>query len=413
MRLAARTPLAVLGLTGLATLLVLACTRRPDEAAFDNPFDPNGSGGDPFRVTAQVVGSNVAVGWRAAGVPGLTRYAVLRSLSATTGFGQIGEAPVTDNRPQYVFQDTGYARNRTNYYKIRAYRNAEASLDSRVAAAGVFAPPQIAILGDTLFARAATLRLRTDVGDTVEVADTNTFADSRRFVITGAAVLVPWDLAPAAGAGVKARVHARVWTAGVPGVAIADSAVVAFRPRVAFTDTAVVELDVVVRSRGVGLAAMRAATSRAGLAAAPWIDNPRTPAALDSIDIAFLLPPGFAPVRFFAENRSDFGFTRIDSLLAIPRAVAPAGITLDGGAATTPDPEIVITASARYATEMRFSESPDFTGVPWRPFAIVSTFTLSPAPGAKTVYAVFRNGVDGVGRAASASITLLGGAPHD
>lgn len=396
-------------LAALAVAMALACTRRPDERAFDNPFDAGGSG-TPFRIEARITGAVVLVSWRPPAVPGITRYEVLRSLSATAGFTGVGN--VTDTRTQYVFQDTSYARNRTNYYKVRVYRGSEHSDDSQVAAAGVVAPPQVSILEDTLYVRSATVRVRTTGGDSVEIAAGSSFAASVFFPLTGTTLTTHFTVPAATAPGARRQAYARVWAGGAPGVTGADSAVVGFDWRVALRDTAVMDSVVVVRGRGPAVA-MRAATSAAGLATAPWIPGtpgPGFPAVDDTIDVAVALPPGLQPSRVYSESRSDFDFTRIDSLAVVPRVVGASTIRLNGGAPVTSDPVITVTATAPYATEMRFSESVDFTGVPWQPFATTSQFQLSPTPGAKTVYAVFRNGLDPTGQAAVATIQLVGSA---
>jgi hypothetical protein len=249
--------------------------------------------------------------------------------------------------------------------------------------------------------------VRADVGDSLEVAEAPDFSNSQRRVMQGSVTVVDLDLAPANGVGARKRAYARVWSAGSVGATVVDSAIVAFAPRVGFTTPIVVQPNLVLRSRAIGLAAFRAANSRALLATTPWIDNP-TPEVQDSLEVQIVLPPGLQPQPLFAESRSDFGFSRIDSLLVIPRAVGPATIVLDSMRTVTSNPTIRVQSTAAFATEMRFAESPDFVGVPWRSFAPTDTFVLSPPPGPKTVYAVFRNGVDLFGQAATAQITLVG-----
>jgi hypothetical protein len=59
--------------------------------------------------------------------------------------------------------------------------------------------------------------------------------------------------------------------------------------------------------------------------------------------------------------------------------------------------------SVAAATEMRFGESPDFSGVPWRAWTPATEYTFS-LPGVKLVYGQFRN--DWFGTVRTASITF-------
>jgi hypothetical protein len=155
------------------------------------------------------------------------------------------------------------------------------------------------------------------------------------------------------------------------------------------------------------MAQVRAATSRVALAAALWTVNAAPGDAVDTLTVLLDVPAGWMPFKVYVESQSDFGYRRTDSLSAVPRAVGPASLVLDGGATATNQREITITAVAPWATQMRCAEQADFTGVAWQPFAATSQFVLSPGVGEKTVNAQFRNGLDPIGRAASARIELL------
>lgn len=392
----------------LAGLIALACTRQPETATFDNPFDPNGTGGDPFHVTAVEADNSVLVRWRAPEIPDIDNYRILRSLSADSGFSPAGEVAPSANRVDYVFQDTAFARNRVNYYKVRAERDGEQSADSRVASAGVFAPPQIILPNDTLFVRRTLVRVRADAGDSIEVAENADFSPSIRAVLAAGSASVLFDLAATDTLGLTKRVRARVWTSGVAGSPSTATALTGLSATTGFRDTAVVDTTVVVHVHGRGVAAMRAATDSL-TSAAPWVVNPDASNAIDTLAIALRVPAGLRPFDIYVELRSDFGFGRFDTLAASPRTVGPASLLVNNGAAVTSDRDVTLTAVAPWATEMRFAETSDFTGVPWQPFAAMSTFELSAPAGPKTVYAIFRNGLDPAGRAATASIELVGG----
>lgn len=376
-------------LVALAAVLCWSCAARPDKKAFDNPFDPTApDGGDPFAVLALPSGNNVTVTWTAPNIGGISAYEILHSLDGTTfSLPEGWEVPGTIT----VFVDTMPAPNALNYYKVRALDAlGNASAASRVTAAAVLAPPYLTINGVATQTptRYVTLAVRTVVGDSVHVAATRTFTDALSFPALAGddPFTLAWDLGDAAANGIWKHVYLRVKTGGSLSPTAHDSIRTQFRP-----DLQVRGLPATVASRTLtvtitphaGVARMRFASTRADLATAAWV------AGADTLRDQFLTEVGQVQ-KIFGEFESDFGYTALDSVQVTPDGLAAATFRLAGGAPTTTTLTVPVNSTA-VATQMRFSEIPDFTALPWQTYAATSDFELSAGAGLKVVYGQFRN----------------------
>lgn len=90
----------------------------------------------------------------------------------------------------------------------------------------------------------------------------------------------------------------------------------------------------------------------------------------------------------------------------------PVGaISINGGVATTTDPQVTLSLSAADAngvTDMQFSANNRWTGVPWEPFAPTKSFDLlTSIPGNKSVYARFKDAAGNISATCSDSIKLV------
>jgi Tol biopolymer transport system component len=113
-----------------------------------------------------------------------------------------------------------------------------------------------------------------------------------------------------------------------------------------------------------------------------------------------VLVQGSAPA-LFAE--SDVSSAQIVLDTAPP---ADLSISINGGAATTTSPEVVLTLSASGAAEMRLrNESGDWS--PWQPFATSADWLLSPHRETKTVSLQCRDAAGNLSQVASATIRLI------
>jgi len=94
-------------------------------------------------------------------------------------------------------------------------------------------------------------------------------------------------------------------------------------------------------------------------------------------------------------------------LAAVPTQVL--SFAINGGAATTTEPVVTLdNTAAGSPTEYMASESPDFSGAAWQPYAIAPSYTLSSGEGGtKTVYFKVRH-VGGESTAVSDTIDLAG-----
>jgi hypothetical protein len=404
--LALFAPLALLGL--LAAAFVPGCAQKPDAPAWGNPFDP--AGADPFNLTARATGTSITLTWSRPAFTDIAAFEVLRSLD-NQAFTVLDE---TATATRYV--DLSAAPNRVNYYKVRA-RNAagEVSGVSRQVSAAGLAYPRLEIAGGALNTptRHVTLSVVTAAGDSLELADNATFAGALRLVAsTTDTNFVAWDLGAATANDQSRHVWLRVKSGAAYSLVAHDSVETSFRPdlqilaRPSTVATRRLSLDI---ADGVGATRLRFAPTRGELPAATWT----TPDSLVAGHIRFtgeVLGAAAVPQWLYGEFESDFGFTFVDSLPCMPDDLSAAGFQLAGGATVTVTTTVSLTSIA-VATEMRFGESPDFSGVPWRAWTDTTEFTFSEdpdslrvLPGLKIVFGQFRN--DWFGTVRTASITF-------
>jgi hypothetical protein len=397
--LALAAPLALLGL--LAAAFVPGCAQKPDAPAWTNPFDP--AGVNPFNLTARATGTSVILIWSRPAFTDIVAFEVLRSLD-NQNFDLLGDTAATLTS----YSDISYAPNRVNYYKVRA-RNAAggvSGISRQVSAAGL-AYPRLEIAGgaQSTPTRHVTLSIVTAAGDSLELADNAAFAGALRLVASITDTnFVAWDLGAATANDQRKRVWLRVKSGTAYSLVTRDSLETSFRPdlqihaRPATLATRRLTLNI---AGGGGATRLRFAPTRADLPAATWA----APDSLVTGHIWFtgeVLGAAPAPQWLYGEFESDFGFTFVDSLLCLPDSLNTASFQLAGGASYCVTPTVLLTSIA-VATEMRFGENPDFSGVPWRAWTPATEYTFS-LPGVKLVYGQFRN--DWFGTVRTASITF-------
>jgi hypothetical protein len=396
--LALAAPLALLGL--LAAAFVPGCAQKPDASAWTNPFDP--AGVDPFNLTARATATSITLTWSRPTFTDIAAYEVLRSLD-NQAFTVLDE---TATATRYV--DLSAAPNRINYYKVRARNTAgEVSGVSRQVSVASLAYPRLEIAGGALNTptRHVTLSVVTAAGDSLELADNATFFGALRLVAsTTDTNFVAWDLGAATANDQSKHVWLRVKSGTAYSLVVRDSVETSFRPdlqilaRPATLTTRRLTLDI---TDGVGATRLRFAPTHGELRDADWAE----PDSLVAGHIWFtgeVLGAAPAPQWLYGEFKSDFGFTFVDSLLCLPDSLNTASFQLAGGASYCVTPTVLLTSVAA-ATEMRFGESPDFSGVPWRAWTPATEYTFS-LPGVKLVYGQFRN--DWFGTVRTASITF-------
>lgn len=400
-------------LLALAATTLLACTERPGDPVWDNPFDPgNELPGDPFQFTANLGPSGVSLSFLPLPTEGATAYQLRHRSGGSGAFQSIGEDVTELDGQLEVVVHAGYARGVLNEYELGVVLSS--GLPIRVASSlqlSLLAPPTALPVGGgtSVASREVDLVLRHATAESLEVANDAGFSGSTVVALGpgGVDTLSAWQLGPAAANGDTVRVHTRGRTAGVPSSLLGEDAfAVDFTPALAIAGGVEVASDtVVVQVEPAGVVRMRFAAAPAQLGAASWQPGAATATwVLDAGDPA--------PQDIFAEFEGNFGFHDSTSVTATPiSSVGPASFVLADSASTTTSDTVQVVATVEGAAWMRYSEDPAFGGVPWVAFSDTTSFALSPGAGEKTVYGVFRNAWDPVGQGAQASITRLSTGP--
>lgn len=383
-------PLRAFALTAALLLAwLLGCTQDPGAPDLSNPLDPDGpQGGDPFNLVVGYLNGAVLVRWDAPGLPGIVNYEVLHSLVPEGPFSIVGSVEA----PAVTFSHTGFAPNRENYYKVRATDAlGAASAVSHIQAVGIAAPPLLTIgEGSATATRQVDLFIRAAVGDRVEVDSLPDFSTSTEQDLdeNGEATLA-WDLGTAAASDEWKYVNIRIWTGAASGDAYRDSIKTAFAPDLRLEGDPVVigSLTPALQIDGDGVTGMRFADSREALDLAAFI-TAETPYA------GYLLDEAVADSQLiYGEFACDFGFTRIDSVWAVPDSLATIELKINNGAESTADLDVQVGAAVA-ATQMRFAQTvEDLAAAAWMDYASVASFTLNGCEGGlvETIHGQFRN----------------------
>ncbi len=383
-RLHSRLPLLAL----LAAIsLALGCTQVPDSPNFDNPLDPDGTGGDPFNVSAFYGVGGVVVSWTSLELPGVAGYEILRSGGEDGPYDVIGSV----EHPTVLYIDRDFAPNLPNFYKVRATDAlGNSTLISVVTAARIAAPPRLVIADTTTSAtRSLTLSLEVALGDSAAVDSLRSFATAVTAVFDDEGLAsLPWDLGAAPASLVWKHVYVRVYSAGIAGAVFHDSIKVRFAPdlKLEGNPASLADRTPALRIIGAGVTQMRFAPDRSSLSSAAWL-----PGA--NVHEDYLLGAELTTQTIFGEFACDFGFTVIDSVPAVPDDLQPLTLTVNGGAAATSALLVPLSADAR-ATHMRFAETLAELGeATWQAYAAQTTFAHSACAGdpAKTVWAQYKN----------------------
>lgn len=371
---------------GLVLGMILGCTSRPDDPAYDNPFDSRGlSGGDPFQLQAIKSGNTVVLTWTLPVHEDIARFNVLHSLDGA-GFSPIDTAAA--NSGNYIHQTP--ARNVTNYYKVQAQNSlGHTTSISRVVADSVTAPPFLDIADGaiTTATRHVGLSISTLVGDVLVLADNPDLENATQLDATpgDTTISVAWDLQEADSNDVIRHVYLSVETGGLPSPLAEDSIRVQFQPSftVAGTPSTVAGNVVDLAITDTGVDSMRFAASTEELALATWV------AGADLFS-GHELGDNLQTQTIYGEFLGDFGFSVTAESEATPDDLGDAGFVINNGEEMTDDATVAVHSDA-VALQMRFSEIPDLTGVPWLDYSDTTLITLSEGGGQKVVYGQFRN----------------------
>ncbi|MCP4572549.1 MAG: hypothetical protein GY838_09390 [bacterium] len=388
--LAALLPAVLAHLTG--------CERTPDDPVYGNPFDPESpEGGDGLQVRAEVVGNNIKVSWTHHRNRDIAEYILDHRTDQTVEWTNLVDTLLNeDNMTLFELWHELPEPNRTHYYIVQALTaDGEFSLTGYATPAAASAPPLVfaGLTNSEIPSRYLDLKIVTGEGDSIRVADNPGFTGA--VVVPTAApgdsAYVTWDYGLHA-AGDTFRIYAQSFTDGGYASDVYDSKLtVKFEPEVEVLGgvsagtsikTPYVVNDLVIDSRGVEQ--MRFAADAAALATAPWI-----PGADVHEDFVLQATPNIQSI--WCEFQGDFGFDYTKELQVRADLLTSAGIALmlPTNRVTTHTRVGVISSAA--ATEMRFTDGPDFTGVPWRPFATPDSVDFTGTPGPVMIYGQFRN----------------------
>ena len=180
----------------------------------------------------------------------------------------------------------------------------------------------------------------------------------------------------------------RIAISSCPNSCVVDSVDVAFEPSLLLDgNPATIALrNPVMRVLGDGIEQMRFAASAEDLAAAAWID-PADP--YDGYELSAVAEPQW----IFGEFSSDFGFTAIDSVEAVPDSLSAPTFMISGGDEATSSYTLEIVSDAT-ASRMRFAETVEQLAVSsWEDYAAATSLDHGACAGDRTkiVYGQFAN----------------------
>jgi len=371
--------------------LVTSCSKSTPLQDRDNPFDPqNSTGGDALQLTATVSPNQILLSWTQPQDMDIADYSLLQGSGPDGPWSDLVTV-AANSAPTASFIYNYPDPTQSHWFKVQAFAtNGDFSLTSLAVAATVTVGPTV-IVGDTLsslVSRYTALTIVASTGDSVLVGLGPDYANAQRLSLAGAGVptVVNMDFGPAAS-DTTFELRVKTFTAGGGAYVTTRDLAVGFGPQHTISGANPLELarrvnDLLIPAAGV--ARMRFAPSEAALAAAIW-----TPAA-DTL-FGYALDDAAITQEIWGEYESDFGFSTTERVIVRPNLLTDATYSLN-----LPPDRLVsdLTVSAGFsaaATEVRLAENPDFTAVPWQPYASTLDFQLSVGAGTKIVYAQFRN----------------------
>ncbi len=378
-------------LTPMALSLLSGCDSKPDAPDFNNPFDPNGPyGGDPFELIAALGDTSITLIWNNIQGFDLATYEVLHSLSFFGEFFSIGTIEIPDQEDaNFIYADPDPTT--SHYFKIQAYDSqGNFTLTSYITpvVATTLARVVIDEGGTQAASRHINIRINVTSGDSLRISqaghpesETVLPADD-----TGAPVLLAWDLGAVSSNDTTLTINVAVQNNSSLGDTNKVVLDVNFSPTFALSQggNRVAELYPPFTIKSDGVLSMRFADTLENLDDQPWIDGTDTYSDYLLVDTA-------NPQTIHAEFLGDFGFSAFRQFVVSPDILTEVSFHLNLTPDHISDTTVVEAISDANATLMRFSESLDFTTIPWVAYSDTSTITLSPGPGEKTIYAQFRN----------------------
>lgn len=328
----------------LLVIVLFGCTEKPASPDFTNPLDTE-NGIDPFDVQAGLGSNQVLIGWTDPEVESIVSYDILHSLNEEGSFSIAGSV----DAPGTSFFHEEYSPNNANWYKVRGVdAEGRTSAISLTVAAGIITPPMV-IFEASSPTRTCSLDVSVAVGDEIEIADNELFENSDLHTIDGDSIY-SWDLGDASENGEIRYLFVRAFTSGNAGETFVDSVSVDFSPSISLANnTALQTAAQTLQISEPSILEMRFAESRELLEDAPYL------AAENTFNYEFsdaLLDTQVV----FGEFTSDFGFSYIDSMIAIPDNLNVIDFVIENGDEATSHTTLDIIIDLG-ATHMRFAEN--------------------------------------------------------
>jgi hypothetical protein len=364
---------------------------HPRCPGYENLFDPDGAnGGDPLQLIAALGDSlKITLAWSQPQGYDIANYEISHSLLPAEGYMVVGTVPHTTG-PGASFTFRGADPTSTNYFRIRAYNSAGSFTNfGSMAQATRITPPLVYLSqgGRRVGTRNITLDVTVSRGDSLQiwVKEDPEGATTVGAPAAGEVGSVPFVLPTATENDTVFNLRVLAFPLAVATDTAKIALTVDFDP--AFTvdgdSNAVASLTPELLIPDQGIVFMRFADTVEGLESQDWSPYAETyPGQLtDSANRQVV----------WGEFMSNFGFSAVASLGLTPDPLTDATFSIDLGPDNISQSQIVTLLAEAGATEMRYSEDPEFSSLAWLPFAVEHSFTLSPDAGTKTIYGQFRN----------------------
>ncbi len=374
------------------TLGILAgCEKSPDKQHLNNPFDPNSdTGGDGLQIQALASPNQIILSWNQPQDMGIAEYFLFRGDSQDGSYEELAIVKATDGETgNYIYKYPPPTQ--AHWFKAQAITaSGDFSLTSLAVAASAAMGPTV-IVGDTvttLATRFPEITATASFGHTFAVAFNEDFTDAIEVPSAGANIPTTFtiDVGTAAD-GDTVQLYVKAFDNLTESLTTALQSVVNFKPRHTLVDANPLRLttrivDLAIATEGV--VNMRFAASDAELATTPW------QAVADTV-FGYELSDSANSQDIWGEYEGDFAFNATTRLMVRPDLLNSADFHLKVPSNHVVSVATVVAEFSAEATEMRISEQPDFSTVPWLAYADTLSFQLSPGEGTKTVYAQFRN----------------------
>jgi len=372
--------------------LLPGCESSPSEPVYENPFDPLGpDAGDPLQVQATATNdTTVVLQWNQPQGLGITNYIISNSAFRDSGYGEIGETEHT-SAPTTSFDYHEADPTSTHWYRVQAFTATDFSFTSYATPDSATTGPRV-IIG-TGSGRTATrfigLQIIVTEGDQLRIALDPTFTESLVIVpaeAPGDTLRLTYDLGPASGNNEIKTLYVVSFADGFESVPSVQEIEVDFNP--AFTvvgdpntlATRIVDLAIPTE----GVVNMRFFAEWADTATTPWVP-------VSDTYIGYQLSDSANPQFIRSQFQGDFEFNSLVEHRVTPDLLTAITFLLLLPADHVTDQSTVVGLSSAVATQMRHSESADFSSAPWVAYVDTLPISLSPEPGQKVIHVQYRN----------------------